>query len=34
VRRWTEPDSSCRHISPAQNASPHSGGQPRAFTSV
>ena len=25
-RRWTEPDSSCRRISPAQNASPHSKG--------
>ncbi|MEA2131670.1 MAG: epsilon-lactone hydrolase, partial [Solirubrobacteraceae bacterium] len=22
--RWTEPDGSCRRISPAQNASPHS----------
>src|SRR6266542_4386364 len=26
-RRWTEPDSSCRRISPAQNASPHSERQ-------
>jgi hypothetical protein len=25
--RWTEPDSSCRRISPAQNASPHSERQ-------
>ena len=28
-RRWTEPDSSCRRISPAQNASPHSERQKR-----
>jgi len=26
-RRWTEPDSSCRPISPAQNASSHSDRQ-------
>jgi epsilon-lactone hydrolase len=26
-RRWTEPDSSCPRISPAQNASPHSDRQ-------